>query len=87
MRIHGLEIDVDPAVEGAVLYYLRYPVKAKFAYTSPNGRDIVFDSNNSIDLDWKPTAISEIISRALMYFGITLNDQSLTLEEQLKRGN
>lgn len=88
VRIFADNITCDPeTVDELALYYLVYPETGVYAYTiAENGRDIVFDSVNSVDLNWKKTALSEIVSRALMYLGISLNEQSLVMEEKLKRG-
>lgn len=88
IRITGDEVSCDPStVSEIALYYLVYPETGVFAYTiAPNGRDIIYDSVNSVDLNWKKTALSEIVSRALMYLGISLNEQGLIMEEKLKRG-
>jgi hypothetical protein len=88
IRISGSNILCDPAtVTSIALYYLVYPITAVFGYTvAPNGRDITYNPATSTDLNWKPTALSEIVSRALMYLGISLNEQSLIMEEKLKRG-
>jgi hypothetical protein len=88
IRINANSITCDPTtVTQIALYYLSYPRVAVFEYdVAENGRDIVYNEAYSVDLDWKPTALSEIISRALMYLGISLNDQGLLLEEKLKRG-
>lgn len=88
IRISGNDIVCDPlTVTSIALYYLSYPVTGVFGYTvSANGRDITYSAGTSTDLNWKKTAMSEIVSRALMYLGISLESQSLIMEEKLKRG-
>lgn len=88
VRISGTDIICDPStVTQLALYYLVYPREGVFNYTvAQNGRDITYNPTNSVDLNWKPTAISDIISRALLYLGISLTDQNLLLEEKLKSG-
>lgn len=81
------EIQILPVQGNYVLTYYRNIVNCKYAYTSPDNRKIIFDEANSIDVDCNESALSEVISRALMYFGITMEAQNLVSEEQLKNGN
>ena len=60
--------------------YYRDIIDCKFAYTSPTNRNIVFDEANSIDLDCNSGALSDIVSGALAYFGISLEAQNLIVE-------
>jgi hypothetical protein len=88
IRISGQDVVCDPStVTQLALYYLVYPEVGVFGYdVAGNGRDIIYNPANSTDLNWKKTALSEIISRALMYLGISLNEQGLIMEEKLKQG-
>lgn len=88
IRVHGNNITCDPiSVTDLAVYYLVYPETAVYGYTvAPNGRDIIYEPSTTTDLNWKKTALSEIVSRALLYLGISLNEQSLIMEEKLKAG-
>jgi hypothetical protein len=88
IRISGNDIVCDPAtVSGLAFYYLTYPREATFGYTiASNGRDVVYNPSTTTELNWKQTALSEIVSRALMYLGISLNEESLLIEEKMKKG-
>lgn len=87
-RISGKEIEVLPVNGNYILTYYREPIECRYAYTvAENGRDIIFDPDNSIDLDCNKLAMSEVISRALLYLGISLENQSLVMEERIKDGN
>jgi hypothetical protein len=54
------------------VYYLRRPVAPVFAY-SQVGRTVTYNSGNSIQLEWKPNDIMNIITIALQYIGINLS--------------
>lgn len=89
IRISGSEVLCDPVtVTSLAMYYLVYPIVGVFNYdVAANGRDIIYNPVGSVDLNWKPTALSEIVSRALMYLGISLKEESLIMEEKVKGGN
>jgi hypothetical protein len=63
-------------IANAILEYLRYPVKAIYAFTIESGRP-VYDADNSVQLEWDEININEIISRSLIYIGINLQDGQL----------
>jgi hypothetical protein len=60
------------------VYYLRRPVVPKFGYTQ-SGRTITYIPPNpanpaaSVDLEWRPFDINNIISIALSYYGLNLS--------------
>lgn len=60
----------DPADGG--VYYFRKPNTPKFNYTS-SGRTITFTSTGSVDLEWRDSDISNIVSIALSYLGLNLS--------------
>jgi hypothetical protein len=63
-------------IANATLEYLRYPVKALYAFTVENGRP-VYDEASSVQLEWDEICVNDIISRALIYIGINLQDGQL----------
>lgn len=80
-------IEILPDQGNYQLSYYRNIIDCKYAYTSPDGRKIVFDEANSVDVDCNDSALSNVVSRALSYFGITLEAQNLVSEEQIKNGD
>lgn len=83
-RIIGNEIEFYPSDAGNfVLTYYRSPVKPIFNYTTPGGRDIVYNSVGSVDLDVNQNSINNVIVGALGYLGISLKEESLLLEKQV----
>ena len=69
------------------LVYMRKPAKAKYTYTSPYG-NISFDNTQAyVDIDLDDRYFTDIVSRALMYIGISLKDNDIASIETLKDGN
>lgn len=56
--------------------YIQSPADALWAYNEVNGRP-VYDQANSVQLLWKDNEITELISRVLFMFGISLQAQNL----------
>lgn len=56
--------------------YIKNPPEAKWAYTLVGGRP-VYDSSNSIQLLWGESEVTELISRVLFMFGISVQAQNL----------
>lgn len=65
------------------LVYMRKPVKGVFGYTVNSGT-IVYSSGTTTNLDLDDRYFSDIITRALMYLGISLGDSNTASTEQLK---
>lgn len=87
-RIVGTNIEFYPADAGNYkLVYYRSPVQPKYNYTvAVNGRDITYNPSGSVDVDVNPSALNDVIVRALGYLGVSLNDQGLIVERQLNGG-
>lgn len=87
-RIFNNNFEVKPNTVIPILYYLKEPVKAKWAYTiSEDGRSYIFDEGNSTDLEWTTISHSEIIEKSLGYLGVAVRDQVLMQYEQFQKGN
>jgi hypothetical protein len=87
-RIFNNNFEVKPNTVIPILYYLKEPVKAKWAYTiSEDGRSYIFDAGNSTDLEWKQISHSEIIEKTLGYLGMAVRDQVMMQYEQFQKGN
>jgi hypothetical protein len=70
-RENKIQLFPETTHNGGV-YYLRRPVAPFFAYTQ-SGRTVTYDSENSVQLEWKPNDIMNIITIALQYIGINLS--------------
>jgi hypothetical protein len=57
--------------------FLRRPVKPVFAYSVISGRVIVYDHDNSTQLEWRQTEIIPVLLKALESIGINLSDQEI----------
>lgn len=65
-------VDIGPVK----VEYMRFPPEAKWAYTLVSDRP-VYDVANSVDPLWDDTEITEIISRVLFMFGISIQAPQL----------
>lgn len=74
---------VYPTISPVLLTYLRMPNPVLWAYTlSPRP---TYDPTNSIDFEWLPTEATRLISRILMYMGVSIRDNELVqIAEQMK---
>ena len=69
------------------LMYMRKPVKAFYAYTTDNKGNIVFNQTDSVDIDIDDRYFTDIVTRALMYLGISLRDGDIASSEAMKDNN
>jgi hypothetical protein len=67
------------------LVYMRKPTKGTFGYTvNSSTGTIVYNSGTTTNLDLDDRYFSDIVTRALMYLGISLGDTNTASTEQLK---
>lgn len=78
-RHEGSSITLFPnTIHYGVINYFRRPATPVYAYTL-NGRQVVYDSNASVQLEWQDTTyLNKIIVRVLGYLGINLEEQDIT---------
>ena len=73
----ALGFQVFPNTAQTIFYtYLRSPVKPYLAYTQV-GRTVTYDPANSIQIEFYDIYINNIISRALKYLGINIDEQGI----------
>ena len=73
----ALGFQVFPNTAQTIFYtYLRRPVKPYLAYTQV-GRTVTYDPANSIQIEFYDIYINNIISRALKYLGINIDEQGI----------
>jgi hypothetical protein len=76
-RIYNSKVEFSPTdLLNITLTYLKKPTTAKWAYTVVDGRP-VWDQGNSVDFEWGEENSMEIISRALTFLGVNLEDVNL----------
>lgn len=68
---------------GTVTYFKR-PVKPVFAYTVISGRIIVWDSGNSVNLEWRDSETEFILLKSLASIGINLSAQDVSQFAEIK---
>lgn len=70
------------------LVYMRKPIKGVFGYSVDSSTGtIVYNSGTTTNLDLDDRYFSDILTRALMYLGISLHDSDTASTEQLKDNN
>lgn len=69
------------------LMYMRKPAKANYAYTTDSRGSIIYNPTGSIDIDIDDRYFTDIMTRALMYLGISLRDGDVASTEGLKDAN
>lgn len=69
------------------LVYMRKPIKALFNYTVTSTGNIAYNDSGSINIDIDDRYFSDIITRALMYIGISLRDADTASTESIKDVN
>jgi hypothetical protein len=69
------------------LVYIKKPVDAEYKYTTDVNGNIVFTSSGSKDIQISDRYYGDILSRALMYLGVALDEQILLGVEGLKDAN
>jgi len=80
-----------PATSGIThtytLVYFKLPAVAVYNYTTDNYGGFTYNQTGSVDLDWDARYYGDILARALMYLGISLDNQVLLGAEALKDSN
>lgn len=70
------------------LVYMRKPAAAVYKYTVSNTTGtIAYVQSGSVDIDVDDRYFSDILTRALMYLGISLGDANTASTEQIKDNN
>lgn len=69
-------IQVYPAAPCAgTIKYLRKPLDCLYAFTG-TGRNAVYNSAGSVQLEWNEPAINKIINKVLQYLGLNVQDMN-----------
>lgn len=70
------------------LVYMRKPASAVYKYTvSGTTGTIAYNPSGSVDIDIDDRYFSDVLTRALMYLGISLGDANTASTEQIKDNN
>ena len=65
---------------------MRKPAKAVYNYTTSSG-NITYNPTGSVDIDIDDRYFTDIMTRALMYLGISLKDGDIASAEAMKDAN
>jgi len=71
-----LETLTDKNISSVVIHYLKKPNTPKLPYTVVD-REIVFDTNNVVDLEWEEDEESNLLNRMMIASGIVIKDNTL----------
>lgn len=79
------DIQLYPAQpQAGIVMYLRKPLTPFYAYSVLSGRVIVYDPNNSVQLEWSDKDIETILLIALNGIGINLSEQDVLQWSEIK---
>ena len=65
------------------VYFLREPKPPKLAY-SMNGRKFEYNANNSTQMEWNNTCMTQIIMKALQLLGVNIESDRLSQYAEIK---
>ena len=68
------------------LVYMRKPAKATYNFTTSSG-NITYNPTGSVDIDIDDRYFTDIMTRALMYLGVSLKDGDVASVEAMKDAN
>jgi hypothetical protein len=63
--------------QAGTLFYLSRPTTPFYSYTVVSGRVVVYDEDDSDQLEWADKDVGDIIIICLSYFGINLREQDI----------
>jgi hypothetical protein len=87
-KIEFAPIPLNSSTFSYTLVYMRKPVKGVFGYSVDSGTGtIVYNAGTTTNLDLDDRYFSDILTRALMYLGLSLNDVNTASTEQMKDNN
>ena len=79
------QIQLFPAeADGVTVYYLKRPDAPSFVFTT-SGREVLYDDENSTQMEWSDTAIERIIQRAIALAGVNLAATDVTQYNEQKQ--
>jgi len=79
------QIQLYPKIpQAGVVTYFRRPVAPHFAYTVQGGRIIVYDPDNSVQLEWLEKDQNAVLLKALESIGINLGNEHIMTWSQRK---
>lgn len=80
-------VPTDGSTYSYTLVYMRKPAKGVFGYSITSSGNISYNSGTTTNLDLDDRYFSDILTRALMYLGISLNDSATAQTEAVKDAN
>lgn len=69
-----------------ILIYMRRPKKGVYAFTTSGG-NFTYNPTGSVDIDIDERYFSDIVTRALMYLGVSLKDGDVASVEAMRDNN
>ena len=86
-KLQFYPVPTDGSTYNYTLVYMREPAKATFGYTITSSGNIAYNAGATTNLDLDDRYFSDILTRALLYLGISLNDSATAQTEAAKDAN
>jgi hypothetical protein len=86
-KIQFSPVPTNGSTHSYTLVYMRKPAKGIFGYTVTSSGNISYNAGATTNLDLDDRYFSDILTRALMYLGIGLNDSATAQTEAVKDAN
>jgi hypothetical protein len=86
-KIQFSPVPTDGSTYTYTMVYMRKPAKGVFGYSITSSGNITYNSGSTTNLDLDDRYFSDILTRALMYLGISLHDSDTASTEAMKDNN
>jgi hypothetical protein len=86
-KIQFSPVPTDGSTYAYTFVYMRKPAKGIFGYSITSSGNITYNAGTTTNLDLDDRYFSDILTRALMYLGISLNDTNTASTEAMKDNN
>lgn len=86
-KLQFAPVPTDGSTYAYTLVYMRKPVKASFGYSITGSGNISYNAGTSTNLDIDDRYFSDVLTRALLYLGISLNDSATAQTEAVRDVN
>jgi hypothetical protein len=86
-KLQFAPVPTDGSTYSYTLVYMRKPVKGSFGYSITASGNISYNAGTSINLDIDDRYFSDVLTRALLYLGISLNDSATAQTEAVRDVN
>jgi hypothetical protein len=86
-KLQFAPVPTDGSTYAYTLVYMRKPIKGSFGYSITGSGNISYNAGTSTNLDIDDRYFSDVLTRALLYLGISLNDSATAQTEAVRDVN